>query len=628
MTSRRETTFDIVMRLAFRNHQVQVNNAKNHFRMICPVCNHTPADGRFTTFAIHQNQNQWYCFACDTGGGPEEMLNHLNGSAPIAFEVKASTKPSTRIPGEPIIFQGASVKALCAQKGLDEARCRDDLANGGLGWRDGRWYKTPCVEFPIYDEDGIEVRTRYRVGIDEGDRMRSRRSQILYGLWAMDRIRELGWVIVVEGETDFATLYLRNYPVIAVPGANGWKKEYAKLFKGIDVWVWKEPDQGGITLSSKISATIKDLRIIEAPPEAKDPCELAQLLGDQFETRMGELILAGQPVPGTPVSFFDAQYFPFASPDLTFEELKAAVGLDHAGQGVVRNTVGVPGAKRSYRIRDKTPAAREWQARKNRKRGLRPNLWEEAGELFPAPSGIRPWTKHVALYSAKDYAMLSTSMLSNSWRNPANAQFKRARLYFNILPRINGPIVYERRVAFDDWTSKLHESLEKRINRGKKAISIVETERDPGYLWFDNSLSRGYYLYLTDVPDLPEFVEVMDAKTLLIGALNSIRTPGPEEPGRFRPYGGSANWKQLADSTGEEDQNRWDVIAVGPTARDLTLLEAECIGAGLDYEFVPSYWRSQVGDGMKIMRISREMAVDFCIGQHLILTKGALIQPA
>lgn len=356
------------------------------------------------------------------------------------------------------------------------------------------------------------------------------------------------------------------------------------------------------------------------------PISWVIVMSDRFETRMDELLATAKPVAGSNATSFepslsDDQYFPFAPEQLTFQEMVAAVGQDDVGQAFVRNTVGEPRYKKPYRISDKTVSS----GKRRKKKGKRPLLWEEAQQLFPAPTSIRPWTKHVALYSHKNSAMLSTRMMSNTWRNPVNAQFKRQCLYLNFLPRINGPVIYEHRVPFDDWTSMNHESLLARLRRAKDVFWLT-AEREPGFLWFDNALSRGYYLYLTDVAGVPNFSQVWDVKTLLIGSLNSIRNPSQDEPGRFRPYGGSRNWTNLADSTGEEDQGIWEVIAVGPQSPDHLQLEAECIAEGLQYEFVDPYWRSQLGLGFKISNISKELAVELCLSQHLVLTKGALIE--
>ena len=109
---------------------------------------------------------------------------------------------------------------------------------------------------------------------------------------------------------------------------------------------------------------------------------------------------------------------------------------------------------------------------------------------------------------------------------------------------------------------------------------------------------------------------------VLVDALRAIRPPGKEEPGRFRPYGGSDNWVAKADSTGEEDKNRWEIIAHRPGRVDYTEVEIECISEGISYETVPSYWRAQAGPGIK-MRVTKEEAVQLFSRLGYALTRQA-----
>ena len=163
--------------------------------------------------------------------------------------------------------------------------------------------------------------------------------------------------------------------------------------------------------------------------------------------------------------------------------------------------------------------------------------------------------KGYLLWSERDRKGLAVDLFSNTWRNPANAQFKRQKLYYNILPRINGPQIYQRRVPIDYWDNKVHRRISRAIQR---AIT-----NDQGWLWFDNALERGYFLYLTDVPGLLGFEPVEEVRAVLIGALKSIHPPDrDQEEGRFHPYGGSQNSKSKAEDTGEEDAGRWEIIAV------------------------------------------------------------------
>ena len=210
-------------------------------------------------------------------------------------------------------------------------------------------------------------------------------------------------------------------------------------------------------------------------------------------------------------------------------------------------------------------------------------------------------------------------LFSNTWRNPANAQYKRQKLYSNILPRINGPQIYQRRVPIDDWDKTVH-------GRIKRALQRASSE-DQGWMWVDNALARGYYLYLTDAPGLAGFDPVEDVQPVLIGALKSIHPPDRNEgEGRFRPYGGSKNWVRKAEDTGEDDAGRWEIIAVAQGPTDFVGVEVECVVSNVATEFEPPYWRGQPYHGLVMHHRSRETFVAFDQGfpDKYTLTKAAL----
>jgi hypothetical protein len=191
-----------------------------------------------------------------------------------------------------------------------------------------------------------------------------------------------------------------------------------------------------------------------------------------------------------------------------------------------------------------------------------------------------------------------------------------------MLPRINGRQLYAHRRAADDWSDKAHEALEKRIERAIKKAD------DPklGRLWFNNALKRGYYLYLTNVPGLPEFEPVEDVEATLVDALKAIDPPASGAPGRFRPYGGSNNWTSKVENTGEEDRDEWEVLAVADKETDFVQIEVECIASGAEYEFVKPFWRSQVGDGLKSkMPLDEAVRMASVLGYHLTKRGRAIL---
>jgi len=309
--------------------------------------------------------------------------------------------------------------------------------------------------------------------------------------------------------------------------------------------------------------------------------------------------------------------------DLTLVEMQSEIGKYHMGPGQVRRGGGEgqqPGSVAPTVI-PKSPLYR--MGDKPKDRGKRPSLWAEVRTIFRLPSHVRPRMQSVILWSDRDSKSIVADWYSNTWRNPVNAQFKRQKLYFNILPRVNGPQIYRLRIPIDDWDKKSHGRIKRRIQR---AIQRSESE-DQGWMWFDNGLDRGYYLYLTSVPGLAGFEPVDDVKPVLIDALESIHPPGRDEgEERFRPYGGSKNWVGKAEETGDEDANRWEIIAVANRPTDFIAVEVECVVSGVETESQPPYWRAQPHEGLAMRHGTKEAAVKFAMlfPEVYTLTKAAL----
>ena len=61
------------------------------------------------------------------------------------------------------------------------------------------------------------------------------------------------------------------------------------------MYVWHEPDDGGDNLLHAVSQDLPDVRVIGAPPDAKDPSELYLLDSANFKMRMLTLMRTARP---------------------------------------------------------------------------------------------------------------------------------------------------------------------------------------------------------------------------------------------------------------------------------------------------------------------------------------------
>ncbi|ABG04864.1 hypothetical protein Rxyl_1917 [Rubrobacter xylanophilus DSM 9941] len=152
-----------------------------------------------------------------------------------------------------------------------------------------------AVRMPYLTEDGREAAVRLRLALErspQGDgrfRWRKGSKPTLYGLWRMERVREAGYVVLVEGESDCHTLWHHGIEALGVPGATSWKAEWAAHLEGIGrVYAVIEPDAGGGAFGEKLAASpaLRDrLRFVE-PGGAKDVSELHLSDPARFEERL------------------------------------------------------------------------------------------------------------------------------------------------------------------------------------------------------------------------------------------------------------------------------------------------------------------------------------------------------
>ena len=270
---------------------------KGWYTALCPFHNdrNTP-NLRFT-------ENGYKCMACGAKGPLRELADKIGIDVP-PIGVK-------RGQGD---VEGVTLAQLAQAKGLPLEHLHS------LGWRDVEYRGRPAVEMPCRDPAGAVLRNQIRVRLEKG---RKRDGRFVWGsgqgLWLMglDRMetaREASSLLIVEGATDYAACSLADIPILGVPGANTWRKDWAAYVKDISrLVVWQEPGASGLALVRSIAKVRSDVLVIEAPSEAKDPCELRQLDPEGFPQRMAELI-AGASSPDLGES------------DLHDEELRSGTG--------------------------------------------------------------------------------------------------------------------------------------------------------------------------------------------------------------------------------------------------------------------------------------------------------------
>jgi len=116
----------------------------------------------------------------------------------------------------------------------------------------------PAVRIPYLDVAGEEVLlVRSRVSLTGKPKILTRKGDKhrLYGLWKLREARDAGYAWLVEGESDSQTLWYHGEPALGIPGANGWKPEWAADLEGVERVYFVVEDEAGEACWKKLAAT-------------------------------------------------------------------------------------------------------------------------------------------------------------------------------------------------------------------------------------------------------------------------------------------------------------------------------------------------------------------------------------
>ena len=167
----------------------------------------------------------------------------------------------------------------------------------GLGLSELCYQGECAVRIPYCDEAGVEIAVRFRLALKGDRRFRWRRGShvALYGLPRLALAREVGYILLVEGESDAQTLWYYDLPALGVPGASTWRPDWAAYLKGLKVYVWCEPDVGGDTLLKRVGQSLPDAYVLIPPHGLKDVSE-AHIAGDDVPGLIRELMAKARPI--------------------------------------------------------------------------------------------------------------------------------------------------------------------------------------------------------------------------------------------------------------------------------------------------------------------------------------------
>jgi hypothetical protein len=127
-----------------------------------------------------------------------------------------------------------------------------------VGLTEIRYQSNPAVRMPYLNHSSEdELLTRYRLSLTGKQKVKTKKGDKhrLYGLWKLAEARKAGYVWLVEGESDSQTLWFHEEPALGIPGANGWKAEWAPELEGIERIYFVVEDEAGEACWRKLAAT-------------------------------------------------------------------------------------------------------------------------------------------------------------------------------------------------------------------------------------------------------------------------------------------------------------------------------------------------------------------------------------
>lgn len=196
-------------------------------------------DGNFVTF--------WSRYrGIDTKEAYKDILDKYGKLEAPKPPAKASEKPA---------MQSLTLAEYAFSKKLPEDFLKNVCLASTQKDKDG----VSWVKFPYLSEEGSTPVFRKRYGAKEFRwSFGSSGKLILYGEWRLPEIRQQGYAVLVEGESDTQTLWNLKIAALGVPGASNFKNKMVPKLDGLKVYVHKEPDKGGDTFLEKVCRILKE----------------------------------------------------------------------------------------------------------------------------------------------------------------------------------------------------------------------------------------------------------------------------------------------------------------------------------------------------------------------------------
>jgi hypothetical protein len=230
---------------------------------------------RDASASVNVETGAWFCHGCGAKGGAYDAalaLGRTPGEAMVLLERYSFTTPGTSRQSSPA--KNFGLRATEA----DVDRFRRCLLDNGAalerlkelrGWHPAAierlevGYDGRRVTFPYRNADGQLVGMgRYQPNPDrraDEPKLKADAGSRRELFPAPERLKTDGWLWLLEGEPDAVRAASLALPAVAVPGVEGWRREYIERFRGRRVVVCFDCDRPGRSAAQRVACELLGL---------------------------------------------------------------------------------------------------------------------------------------------------------------------------------------------------------------------------------------------------------------------------------------------------------------------------------------------------------------------------------
>ncbi len=244
-------------------------------------------DDRKSSFSADLKTGRWHCFAENESGNFLDFYAKLHGISTKEAYRKILEKYGCdeKVSGSAgLTGKDYSLAQYAAEKQLPKEWLEKNCHLTSAKDRDGTSY----LKIPYFSEDGTEATYRKRYA-EKNFRWKygSGGKICLYGEWKLQKIRRMGCVVLVEGESDAQSLWYMGIKALGVPGAAMFRASMAEKLKGLKIYIHREPDKGGEIFLEKVTKLLRECGLkgelyqfsCSAIEGLKDPSDLYRRFG-------------------------------------------------------------------------------------------------------------------------------------------------------------------------------------------------------------------------------------------------------------------------------------------------------------------------------------------------------------